>query len=547
MKKVIIFSLFILLIYSLLLSEEILFFDDFEDDIVGQPPTNWYPDSTGSILVIDDDGNNCLLIEEDSKAILQNFNCPYQYTIQLKWKAQSCSENYSTGIEIAPWLTFYYGFHVGPGLYITDFAANCLYVEYYSYSVQPGEWYYLKLRFQDGSSDFKIWHCDELEPDYMISYFYGDITLGFCLFSLGVSNIFDEVTIYGNIYDEFEFIIQEEHLFPEFRRSTGLCNDDEYLWFKNSETYCYNPQIQQIINTLTQIDDFTVRDLTYYENYLWLIGFVNPAYNYHLQGIIKVSPETGAVLDTLICPNYPHYPLSPPIMGLANDEEYFYYSCLNQIFKLDPDSNTLIDSFYTSDLKLQFLEYYDGKLYVQSYFNELIFILNADNGEIEGIAHCDYPDGYWPCGITVLNNEYWIACGNVWPYGLEGELTFYKCSLSPVTNIEEDSITQIENVYLSNYPNPFNPSGAGRSPTTTIFFTAEDAEDAEISIYNIKGQKVKTLECDESLVTKTDGHGCSILWNGKDENNNPVGSGIYFYQLKVDGQTKASKKMLLLK
>ena len=40
---------------------------------------------------------------------------------------------------------------------------------------------------------------------------------------------------------------------------------------------------------------------------------------------------------------------------------------------------------------------------------------------------------------------------------------------------------------LQNYPNPFNPS-------TTISFNAENAEDAEIIIYNLKGQKVRTLE-----------------------------------------------------
>ncbi len=384
----------------------------------------------------------------------------------------------------------------------------------------------------------------------MISYFYGDITLGFSLFSWYTANIFDEVTIYGNIYNEFEFIIQEEHLFTEFRRCSGLCNDDEYIWFNNSETYCYDPQIQQIVNTLPQINDFSVKDITYYENYLWYLGYFIPAYNYYLPGIIKVSPETGAVLDTLICPNFPYYPTLPHFKGLANDEEYFYYSRLNHIFKLDPESNTLIDSINTPELRLQFLEYYDGKLYVQSSFNELIFILNVDNGEIEGIAHCDYPDGYRPRGITVLNNEFWIACGNFRPSWLEGELTFYKCTLIPV--IEEDSIPPIEKIYLSNYPNPFNPS-------TEIRFQISDfseIESAEIEIYNIRGQKIKSLPVilspSSSLRTglvegKRQNGSYSIIWHGTDQNNKHCSSGIYFYQLNVDGQTKASNKMLLLK
>jgi len=94
---------------------------------------------------------------------------------------------------------------------------------------------------------------------------------------------------------------------------------------------------------------------------------------------------------------------------------------------------------------------------------------------------------------------------------------------------------------LGNYPNPFNPE------TTITFFTAEGAENAEIVIYNLKGQKVRNLECGESLSTTTDRVGYSITWNGKDDNNQPVGSGIYFYQLKVDDKFISAKKMILMK
>ncbi len=86
---------------------------------------------------------------------------------------------------------------------------------------------------------------------------------------------------------------------------------------------------------------------------------------------------------------------------------------------------------------------------------------------------------------------------------------------------------------LSNYPNPFNP-------ITTIFFnlTAEDTEDAEILIYNIKGQKIRQY----SIFNLQS----SIIWDGTDENNQPVSSGIYFYQLK-SGNYEKTRKMLLMK
>ena len=87
---------------------------------------------------------------------------------------------------------------------------------------------------------------------------------------------------------------------------------------------------------------------------------------------------------------------------------------------------------------------------------------------------------------------------------------------------------------LSNYPNPFNPS-------TTIQFTTENTEkNTEIIIYDIKGKKVRTFNCHPELVEG------SVTWNGTDENNQPVSSGIYFYKLR-SGKFEVSRKMLLIK
>ncbi len=93
-----------------------------------------------------------------------------------------------------------------------------------------------------------------------------------------------------------------------------------------------------------------------------------------------------------------------------------------------------------------------------------------------------------------------------------------------------------------NYPNPFNPS------TTISFTAAANTDNLEIVIYNIKGQKIKTLECINCVDAKArDSLSHSITWNGTNENNQPVSSGIYFYKLNVNGKIKDSKKCLLLK
>lgn len=98
---------------------------------------------------------------------------------------------------------------------------------------------------------------------------------------------------------------------------------------------------------------------------------------------------------------------------------------------------------------------------------------------------------------------------------------------------------------LSNHPNPFNPS------TTISFSVSQSPSIVEISIYNLKGQKIKTLpvilsDAEHFIEGSGTANSYSVVWNGTDQNNKPVSSGIYFARLKT-GKVEFSRKMLLLK
>jgi hypothetical protein len=97
-----------------------------------------------------------------------------------------------------------------------------------------------------------------------------------------------------------------------------------------------------------------------------------------------------------------------------------------------------------------------------------------------------------------------------------------------------DLVNPLPITNLHNYPNPFNP-------TTTIAFTAKQAGKAKLSIYNVKGQLVKSLLNGELKAGEQ-----KLVWDGSDSKGVLVGSGIYFYHLEM-GDYRSINKMLLMK
>jgi len=87
---------------------------------------------------------------------------------------------------------------------------------------------------------------------------------------------------------------------------------------------------------------------------------------------------------------------------------------------------------------------------------------------------------------------------------------------------------------MSNYPNPFNPE-------TTISLNILEDDSYTLTIYNSKGQLVR------SLINGTINKGSiDVNWNGLDEKKNKVSSGVYFYKLESK-KLSIFKKMLLMK
>lgn len=131
-------------------------------------------------------------------------------------------------------------------------------------------------------------------------------------------------------------------------------------------------------------------------------------------------------------------------------------------------------------------------------------------------------DGILECLVSKFN----------YPNFTINNLLAYNTGVS--TSVNDVNIEKIEFNLKQNYPNPFNPQ-------TNIEFELKKDSNVELKVYDINGQEVNTL------INNNLNSGChKLIWNGTDNNNNKVSSGVYFYRLNANGTTD-TKKMILLK
>jgi hypothetical protein len=100
---------------------------------------------------------------------------------------------------------------------------------------------------------------------------------------------------------------------------------------------------------------------------------------------------------------------------------------------------------------------------------------------------------------------------------------------------EETSVSHPTEFNLEqNYPNPFNPE-------TAIKFSLKEDAWVTLRIYNVLGQVVTTLVNEQKPAGEY-----VISWNGKNQHNDDVASGVYFYRIKA-GDYESVRRMTLLR
>ncbi len=157
-------------------------------------------------------------------------------------------------------------------------------------------------------------------------------------------------------------------------------------------------------------------------------------------------------------------------------------------------------------------------------------LFNADNELIEEVGagyegHAVTDPGQLTIGTGLPQHLFTGAMDNVKIYN-------YSTTFPPVATDPEGRMP--EQFWLSqNYPNPFNPS-------TTIRFNLPETDFVTLTVYDLLGREVKKLVNEQLFPGQY-----TVNWNGENRRGKKVASGVYFYRLKTQHETKVKKMVLL--
>ena len=150
--------------------------------------------------------------------------------------------------------------------------------------------------------------------------------------------------------------------------------------------------------------------------------------------------------------------------------------------------------------------------------------------------------------VSLLSEENEIAIyqrsiGSGWielpSYNENGQIMAYTDKMGYFRMGPKTMIVPGQTSLHQNYPNPFNP-------TTTIEydlgFIDGPTQRVNVTVYDILGRNIKTLINEQQNIGRY-----RVKWNGKDQNDVPVSSGIYFINLLTDTGRSETKKIMLMR
>ena len=126
--------------------------------------------------------------------------------------------------------------------------------------------------------------------------------------------------------------------------------------------------------------------------------------------------------------------------------------------------------------------------------------------------------------------------------GIESSLVLDYVALSNSLSVQKANgmltVAPTASALLQNYPNPFNPE-------TWIPYHLSERTDVSIQIFDLQGQRVRSLDLGAQPAGVYVSRERAAYWNGRNSLNEPIASGTYFYVLHAGDYTDTRKMIVL--
>ncbi len=232
--------------------------------------------------------------------------------------------------------------------------------------------------------------------------------------------------------------------------------------------------------------------------------------------------------------SYSDNPIGTGQFALANTNEHSSYPVSSDNISMNHWS---VNYILFENIDLDLYVSFDGDETNSDFHVQFVKFLN--NEPVEDVIEMELDE--MMNGLAVMHNSGFdkVLMVVTDTYTSYSQITYNYQALEFVS--AEDEEVNIESQYsVTNYPNPFSLNSTCNQGIT-ISYSIPISGNVEIEIYNIKGQKVTSLYNEYNNVGEN-----SALWNGKDDSNSVVSSGIYYYKI-TSGNYSETKKMVLLK
>jgi hypothetical protein len=297
-----------------------------------------------------------------------------------------------------------------------------------------------------------------------------------------------------------------------------------------------NPETPQILNSV-DVDEIIYAPINTYviDHYLLLVNEYLRVSIYDLSNPTEAEYLNSFSLNTLLgiqhTANKAKFEVKDNLLYVSFINEFpSNVTCLSDIFILEISDieNWLLLNTITSDVEYSNdIEVVGDFLYSVSYLGQAMINMY----QLDGLGNYSQVESYstdisTPSQFTdfdVHNNKLYLSYQDIL---ICYDIIYY-------TENDSYEIVPSNQISSNNYPNPFNPE-------TTISFDLPQRNKVELVVYNLKGQRVKSLINQEIDMGKH-----KIIWNGTNNHGKQVASGVYYYRLSSGNYTKTNKMGLM--